>query len=34
MTTKKENDLRDRTKRFAIQIIRLFTALPKTVEVQ
>jgi len=34
MTTKKENDLRDRTKRFAIQIIRMFTALPKTVEAQ
>lgn len=31
---KTENDLRDRTKRFAIQIIRVFTALPKTVEAQ
>ena len=29
-----ENDLRDRTKRFALQIIRMFTALPKTVEAQ
>ena len=34
MTTKAENDLRDRTKRFALQIIRMFTALPKTVEAQ
>jgi four helix bundle protein len=34
MTTKAETDLRDRTKRFALQIIRMFTALPKTVEAQ
>lgn len=27
-------DLRDRTKRFALQIIRMFTALPKTIEAQ
>ncbi len=31
---KEENDLRERTKRFALQIIRMFTALPKTVEAQ
>lgn len=31
---KEENDLRDRTKRFALQIVRMFTALPKTVEAQ
>jgi four helix bundle protein len=31
---KSENDLRDRTKKFALQIIRMFTALPKTVEAQ
>src|SRR3989337_1146478 len=34
MTTKTENDLRDRTKRFAIQIIRMFTALPRRVEAE
>ena len=28
------NDLRDRTKRFALQIIKMFTALPKTAEAQ
>ena len=28
----KNNDLRDRTKRFALDIIRMFTALPKTAE--
>jgi four helix bundle protein len=27
-------DLRDRTKRFALRVIRLFGALPKTVEAQ
>ncbi len=27
-----DNDLPDRTKRFALHVIRLFTALPKTVE--
>ncbi len=32
MSTTAENDLRDRTKRFALQIIRMFTALPKTIE--
>ena len=31
---KPENDLLDRTKRFALQIIRMFTALPKIVEAQ
>lgn len=31
---KSENDLRDRTKRFALQMICMFTALPKTVEAQ
>lgn len=30
----KNNDLRDRTKRFAPLIIRMFAALPKTVEAQ
>lgn len=34
MTPKAENDLRDRTKRFALQIIRIYTVLPKTVEAQ
>ncbi len=34
MKTQPENDLRDRTKRFALQIVRMFTALPKTVEAQ
>ena len=29
-----ENDLRGRTKRFALQIIRMFTALPKAIEAQ
>jgi four helix bundle protein len=34
MIKKPNNDLRDRTKRFALQIIRMFAALPKTVEAQ
>src|SRR5213080_1265993 len=29
-----ENDLRDRTKAFALQIIRMFAAIPKTTEAQ
>jgi four helix bundle protein len=29
-----EKDLHDRTKRFALQIINMFTALPKTIEAQ
>ena len=29
-----ENDLRDRTKTFALQIIRMFAAIPKTTETQ
>jgi len=29
-----EKDLRDRTKEFAFQIIRMFAALPKTTEAQ
>ena len=29
---KLENDLRDRTKRFALDIVRMFTKLPKTTE--
>src|SRR5438046_9529546 len=29
-----ENDLRDRTKTFALQIIRMFAAIPKTTEAQ
>ncbi len=31
---KAENDLRDRTKQFALRIIRLFGSLPKTTEAQ
>ena len=31
---KEENDLRDRTKEFALRVIRLFGALPKTTEAQ
>lgn len=31
---KYENDLRDRTKRFALRIVRMFVALPKTTEAQ
>lgn len=31
---REENDLRNRTKRFALQIIRMFTALPKSIEAQ
>ncbi|MGN6555187.1 MAG: four helix bundle protein [Verrucomicrobiota bacterium] len=31
---KEENDLRDRTRDFALRIIRMFTALPKTTEAQ
>ena len=31
---REENDLRDRTKRFALQMIRMFAALPKTAEAQ
>jgi len=31
---KQENDLRDRTKAFALQIIRMFAAIPKTAEAQ
>ena len=30
----KEKDLRDRTKAFALQIIRMFASLPKTTEAQ
>ncbi|PYS97700.1 MAG: four helix bundle protein [Acidobacteria bacterium] len=30
----KENNLKDRTKAFALRIIRLYAALPKTVEAQ
>ena len=30
----KENDLKDRTKAFALRVIRLYAALPKTVEAQ
>ena len=29
-----ETDLRERTKRFALQIVRMFSALPKTTEAQ
>ena len=31
---KHENDLRDRTKSFALRIVRMFSALPKTTEAQ
>src|SRR5262245_63116674 len=31
---KDENDLRDRTKSFALRIVRMFSALPKTTEAQ
>lgn len=31
---KEENDLRERTKQFALRIIRMFGALPKTTEAQ
>jgi len=31
---KEDRDLRDRTKHFAIQVIRLFSSLPKTTESQ
>ncbi|CAN5555905.1 four helix bundle protein [soil metagenome] len=31
---KEENDLRDRTKGFALRIVRMFSALPKTTEAQ
>jgi four helix bundle protein len=34
MKTQPDNDLRDRTKRFALQIVRMFSSLPKTVEAQ
>jgi four helix bundle protein len=32
MMKKEQNDLRDRTKRFALDIIRMFTSLPKNTE--
>ena len=31
---KEERDLRDRTKAFALRIVRMFSALPKTTEAQ
>jgi four helix bundle protein len=31
---KEENDLRDRTKEFALRIMRMFSSLPKTIEAQ
>jgi four helix bundle protein len=31
---KEQNDLRDRTKRFALHVIKMFTALPKSIEAQ
>ena len=31
---KEEQDLRDRTKAFALRIVRMFCALPKTMEAQ
>lgn len=34
MIVNKTDELRDRTKRFAIRVIRLFRALPKSVEAQ
>ena len=33
-TSEFQNDLRDRTKRFALRIVRVFSALPKTAEAQ
>jgi len=32
LRVKAENDLRDRTKRFALEVIRMFTVLSKTAE--
>jgi four helix bundle protein len=34
MKTDPRNDLRERTKKFALRIIRMFAALPKTTEAQ
>jgi four helix bundle protein len=34
MQKKEEQDLRDRTKAFALRIVRMFSALPKTTEAQ
>src|SRR6267143_1927123 len=31
---KKEKDLRDRTKAFALRVVRMFSAMPKTTEAQ
>jgi four helix bundle protein len=31
---KEENDLRERTKDFALRVVRMFSALPKTTEAQ
>jgi hypothetical protein len=31
---KEEKDLRDRTKALALRIVRMFSALPKTIEAQ
>ena len=31
---KEENDLRDRTKAFALRVVRMFSTLPKTTEAQ
>ena len=31
---KEENDLRDRTKEFALRIMRMLSSLPKTIEAQ
>ena len=31
---KEEQDLRDRTKAFALRVVRMFSALPKTTEAQ
>lgn len=31
---KEEHDLRDRTKAFALRVVRMFAALPKTTEAQ
>jgi four helix bundle protein len=31
---KKQDDLKERTKQFALRIIRLFSSLPKTAEAQ
>jgi hypothetical protein len=33
-TSESQKDLRDRTKAFALRVVRMFSALPKTTEAQ